>query len=80
MFFVVSASPQTDVMTRLSHAFVEIGHDSTKTVQHSIRNIYRNIKAALFKLDTRNVHHKRKKMMPVARIVIVIPIVIGAPV
>ena len=66
-------------MTRLSHAFVEIGHDSTKTV-HSIRNIYRNIKAALFKLGSRNVQHKRKKIMPVAQIVTVIPIVSGVPV
>ena len=75
-----SASPQTDVMTRLSHAFVEIGHDCTKTVQRSIRNIYRNIKAALFKIGTKTVHHKRKKMTPVLPIVIVIPIVISAPV
>ena len=58
----------------------EISHDSTKTVQHSLRNIYRNIKAALFKNGTRNVHHKRKKMTPVVPIVTVIPIVIGAPV
>ena len=67
-------------MTKLSHAFVQIGDDSTKTVQQSIRNIYRNIKAALFKLGTRNVHHKRKKMTPVMLIVTVIPIVICAPV
>ena len=31
---------------------------STKTVQHSINNISRNIKAEFFKLRTRNVHHK----------------------
>ena len=36
-----------------------------KTVQHSIKNISRNIKAVFFKLSTRNVHHKRKKMTPV---------------
>ena len=35
---------------------------STKTVQHSITNISRNIKAVFFKLGTRNEHHKRKKM------------------
>ena len=35
---------------------------STKTVQHSIMNISRNIKAVFFKLGTRNEHHKRKKM------------------
>ena len=32
---------------------------STKTVQHSINNISRNIEAEFFKLGTRNVHHKR---------------------
>ena len=35
---------------------------STKTVQHSINNIFRNIGLVLFKLGTRNVHHKRKRM------------------
>ena len=35
---------------------------SIKTVQHSIKNISRNIKAILFKLATRNVHHKSKRM------------------
>ena len=35
---------------------------STKTVQHSIKNISGNIKAVIFKLGTRNVHHKRNKM------------------
>ena len=38
---------------------------STETVQHSIKNISRNIKAVFFKLGTRNVHYKRKKMTPV---------------
>ena len=40
---------------------------STNTVQHSIRNISRSIRAVIFKLGTRNVHHKRKKnkMTPV---------------
>ena len=33
-----------------------------KTVQHSIKNISRSIKAVFFKLGTRNVNHKRKKM------------------
>ena len=37
---------------------------STKTVQHSIKNISRNIGAALFKHGTRNVHHKRNIMTP----------------
>ena len=37
---------------------------STKTVQHSVKNISRNIKAVSLKLGTRNVHHKRKKMTP----------------
>ena len=31
---------------------------STKTVQHSIKNISRNIKAVFFKLGTRTVYHK----------------------
>ena len=35
---------------------------STKTVQHSIKNISGNIKAMIFKLGTRNVHHQRNKM------------------
>ena len=30
----------------------------TETVQHSITNISRNIKAVFLKLGTRNVHHK----------------------
>ena len=37
----------------------------TKTVQHSIKNISRNIKdikAVFFELGTRNEHHKRNKM------------------
>ena len=38
---------------------------STKAVQRSITNISRNIKAVLFKLGTRNEHHKRKKMKPI---------------
>ena len=35
---------------------------STKTEQHSIKNICGNIKAVFLKLGTRNVHHKRNKM------------------
>ena len=38
---------------------------STKTVQHSITNISRNIKAVIFKLGARNQHHKKRKMTPV---------------
>ena len=38
---------------------------STKTVQHSIKNISGNITAAFLKLGTRNVHHKRNKMTAV---------------
>ena len=38
---------------------------SSKTVQHSITNISRNIKAVFFKLGTRNEQHKGKKMTPV---------------
>ena len=38
---------------------------STKTVQHSITNISRNIKAVFVKLCTRNQHHKTRKMTTV---------------
>ena len=38
---------------------------STKTVQHSIKNISGNIKAVFLKLGTRHVHHKRNKMTAV---------------
>ena len=38
---------------------------STKTVQHSIKNISGNIKAVFLKLGTRNVHHKKNKMTAV---------------
>ena len=38
---------------------------STKTVQHSIKIISRNITAVFFKPSTRTVHHKRNKMMPI---------------
>ena len=37
---------------------------STKIVQHSIKNISRNIGAVFFILGTRNVHHKRNRMTP----------------
>ena len=35
---------------------------STKTVQHSIKNISGNVKAVFLKLGTRNVHRKRNKI------------------
>ena len=38
---------------------------STNTVQHSIKNISRSIRAVVFKLSTINVHHKRNKTTPV---------------
>ena len=38
---------------------------STKTVQYSIKNISRNIKAVFLKLCTRNVHHKRNEITAV---------------
>ena len=38
---------------------------STKTVQHSLKNISGNIKAVFLKLGTRNAHHKRNKMTAV---------------
>ena len=33
---------------------------STKTVQHSTKNISRNIRAVVFKLGTRNLHQKKQ--------------------
>ena len=41
---------------------------STKTVQHSIKNISGNVKAVFLKLGTRNVHHKRNKMTAVVQL------------
>ena len=38
---------------------------STKTVQHSIKNVSGNIEAVFLKLGTRNVHHKSDKMTAV---------------
>ena len=38
---------------------------STETVQHSIKNISRNIKAVFLRLGTKNVHHKRNKITAV---------------
>ena len=43
----------------------DVINHSTKTVQHSIKNISGNIKAVFLKLGTRNVHHKRNKMTAV---------------
>ena len=37
---------------------------STKMIKYWIKNISRNIEAVIFKLGTRNVHHKRNKMAP----------------
>ena len=60
-FFVI------EIFTSLYYANEE-GDDvidgSTKTVQQSINNISKNIGAVFFKLGTRNVHHKRKRMTP----------------
>ena len=38
---------------------------STNTVQQSIKNICRRIRAVFFKLGTINVHRKRHKMAPI---------------
>ena len=40
---------------------------SSETVQHSIKNIFRNIKAVVFKLGTRNA--QKNKMAPVVAFV-----------
>ena len=60
-FFVI------EIFTFLCYANEEsddVIDGSTKVVQHSINNISRNIGAMLFKLGTRNVHRKRKKITP----------------
>ena len=60
-FFVI------EIFTFLYYANEEsddIIDGSTKTVQHLINNISRNIEAVFFKLGTRNVHHKRTKLTP----------------
>ena len=58
----------TEIFTFLCYANKErddvIG-GSSKTVQHSVTNISRNITAVFFKLGARCKHHKRKKMTPV---------------
>ena len=58
----------SEIFTFLNYANEEsddVTGGSTKTVQHSIKNIWRNIKAVFFKLGSRNVHHKRNKATPV---------------
>ena len=44
---------------------VDVIGGSTKTEQHSMKNISRNITVVYFKFGNRNVHHKRKEMTPV---------------
>ena len=36
---------------------VDVIGGSTETVQHSIKNIFRNIKVVFFKLGTNNIYH-----------------------
>ena len=43
----------------------DVINHSTKTVQHSIKNISGNIEAVFLELGSRNVHHKRNKMTAV---------------
>ena len=60
-FFVI------EIFTFLHYANKEsddVIDGSTKPVQHSINNISRNIGAVFFKLGTRNVHNKKKRMTP----------------
>ena len=61
-----TASVPSSTLCLISGVANEEGDDiiggSTKTVQHSINNIFRNIGAVFFKFGTRNVHHKRKRM------------------
>ena len=59
-FFEISFFVVLEIFTFLCYAN-EGGDDvidhSTKTVQHSIKNISGNIKAVFLKLGIRNVHH-----------------------
>ena len=54
-----------EIFTFLYYANDDVIDRSTKTVQHSIKNISGNIKAVFLKLGTRKVHHKRNKMTAV---------------
>ena len=54
-----------EIFTFLNYANQEsddVKGGSTKTVQHSMKNFSRYIKAVFFKLGSRNVNHKRNKM------------------
>ena len=42
----------------------DVINSSTKMIKYWIKNISRNIGAVIFKLGTRNVHHKSNKMTP----------------
>ena len=42
----------------------DVINSSTKTIKYWIKNMSRNIGAVIFKLGTRNVHHKRNEMTP----------------
>ena len=51
---------------------------STKTVQHSIKNISGNIKAVFFKLGTRNLHHKSDSCHAIAMTMMMIDSLLNA--
>ena len=64
------------IITFLYYANEESGDvigRSTKTVQHSIKNISRNINAVFLKLGTRNVDHKRHKITAVMMTTVIPP-------
>ena len=61
LFFVIEIFTYLYYANEESDDFID---GSTKTVQHSINNISRNIGAVFFKLGIINVHHKRKRMTP----------------
>ena len=42
----------------------DVINSAIETMKYRIENISRNIGAVIFKLGTRNVHHKRNKMTP----------------
>ena len=52
-----------DIYVFVSKVMMSVIGDFTKTVQHSIKNISRNIGAVFFKLGNRNIHHKRNRML-----------------
>ena len=64
-FFYYANEESDDVINR-----------STKTVQHSIKNISGNIEAVFLKLGTRSLHHKRNRSCHAIAMTIVMPLAV----